>query len=85
MAYEPTAPQGITSVEDLANYLYRELQQIGEAIAGVERIQLVAKNAEPAKRRDGQIEYADGTNWNPGGGRGVYRWEDASSSWKLLG
>jgi hypothetical protein len=30
-------------------------------------------NAEPAKPQDGWEYRADGTNWNPGSGKGAYR------------
>jgi len=33
--------------------------------------------------RDGLLAYADGTNWNPGFGKGYYRYELATTSWKL--
>lgn len=42
-------------------------------------------NIEPAPetRRNGMHVYADGTNWNPGSGRGLYRWEGAA--WNFVG
>ncbi len=40
-------------------------------------------NAEPAKLYNGLVAYADGTNWNPGSGRGVYAYENGS--WLKLG
>lgn len=33
-------------------------------------------------RRDGMLAYADGTNWNPGGGKGYYRWD--TSAWQKI-
>lgn len=35
----------------------------------------------PEYLRDGQIAYADGTNWNPSGGKGYYRYDTATASW----
>jgi hypothetical protein len=29
--------------------------------------------------------YADGVNWNPGAGEGVYRRDKTNASWVLLG
>lgn len=34
--------------------------------------------------RDGMLAYADGTNWNPGGGEGFYRYDTATASWKAV-
>lgn len=40
-------------------------------------------NAAPAKTFDGMVVYADGTNWNPGSGKGVYAYYGAA--WHYLG
>jgi len=39
--------------------------------------------AAPNKPVDGQVEFADGTTWNPGGGKGIYAYY--SSAWNKLG
>jgi hypothetical protein len=44
-----------------------------------------ARTTPPDKPRDGMIRKADGTNWNPGGGRGYYGYDEVSGTWKLLG
>lgn len=44
--------------------------------------------AEPptAYKRDGALAYADGTSWNPNGtGKGLYRYNSATSLWVLVG
>ena len=46
-------------------------------------LRLLEITAEPNPKRNGMIVYADGTNWNPGSGRGVYVYK--GSSWVLLG
>lgn len=35
-------------------------------------------------KRDGFLVYADGTNWNPGGGKGLYRWDNATNNWQKI-
>jgi hypothetical protein len=40
-------------------------------------------NVAPTKPRDGDIRLADGTNWNPGSGKGFYGYYN--SAWHLLG
>lgn len=39
-------------------------------------------NAAPSKKREGMIVFADGTNWNPGTGKGVYAYY--SGAWNKL-
>ncbi len=39
-------------------------------------------NVEPDKPREGVIVFADGTNWNPGSGRGLYQY--VSGSWAKI-
>lgn len=40
-------------------------------------------HVEPKKPRDGLVVIADGTDWNPGGGAGVYAYYAAA--WHFLG
>jgi len=40
-------------------------------------------NAAPAKLYDGLTAYADGVNWNPGAGQGVYTYY--AGAWNKLG
>jgi len=39
-------------------------------------------NAAPAKPTDGDVVYADGTDWNPGSGEGIYA--RYNSTWNKL-
>lgn len=45
--------------------------------------QLAESNSPPNKTREWMIVAADGTNWNPGAGRGVYAYY--SGAWNKLG
>ena len=58
--------------EYLGEFLIRELNKLGDIIYNVSQIRLEQTNVAPVKPRDGDIKYADGTNWNPGSGVGVY-------------
>lgn len=44
---------------------------------------LSVTNVPPPKSQDGMIVFADGTNWNPGSGRGYYG--KSSGVWVFLG
>ncbi len=70
--YEPESPTTSLEGPALAAYLAQELRRIAESFFGVEEILLVERNVEPAKPRNGQIVLADGTNWDPGSGAGLY-------------
>ena len=65
--------------------LAREFRRIAAALSEVETDTVLLKqwNAAPSKTYDGMIAYADGTNWNPGSGQGVYVYR--GGSWNLLG
>jgi len=39
-------------------------------------------HVEPTKRRPGRLAYADGTDWDPGSGEGLYIY--TSAGWSLL-
>lgn len=74
MSYVPENPPA--NAEGLASYIYRELQRVGATISlGVSKhIDFLA--VAPAKPREGMVRGADGTNWNPGSGKGVYVYYD---------
>jgi hypothetical protein len=53
-------------------YLADEFRRVRDALDVVEQINFKERNAEPSKLFDGIVLYADGTNWNPGQGEGIY-------------
>ena len=70
-------------IDDLANYIHGELHRISAAFGRVESIQLVELNEAPDKPRDGMIILADGTNFDPGSGQGMYG--RINGAWVKLG
>ena len=48
-----------------------------------ELIKMEVSHAAPNKVEDGMITYADGTDWNPGSGEGIYCYYN--STWNYLG
>ena len=63
-----------------ADGVRRELQRISQASYGAAPVvQMIPQALEPSKPRDGMTVYADGTNWNPGSGAGMYFY--ASGAW----
>ncbi len=77
-----TAPANPTEFQV---WILDELRHIADVVSALETDTVLLKewNAVPDKLYNGLVAYADGTNWNPGSGRGVYAYENGS--WKLLG
>jgi len=70
----------------LPDYLFSELNRLGDIIFNLDTFRLEVTFNEPDKPRDGDIRYADGTSWNPGGtGRGIYAYiDDGTPAWEKL-
>lgn len=60
------------TLDSVLQFLLQELNAIEQALAETDSVQLMVLNAEPDKPRDGMVRYADGTNWDPGSGEGLY-------------
>ena len=70
-------------VRDLSRFLQSELIAIQSAIQRLADGHVDTSNIAPTKPKDGDIRLADGTNWNPGSGQGIYGYYN--SSWHKLG
>jgi len=81
--YIPEQPTDITDVKDLVSFIVRENRRIAVALDGAMPSTLTELNAAPAKPRNYMVVAADGTNWNPGSGKGAYIYY--SSAWHFLG
>ena len=57
---------------DLVRYLETELYRISSVLAVLIAGFTTRVYAEPMRPRDGDIVLADGTEWDPGSGEGVY-------------
>ena len=68
--------------DQLSDYLFHELNRLSDIIFNLDVMRLEQTNVAPEKPRDGDIRYADGTNWNPGGGIGIYAY--VGGSWTKL-
>jgi hypothetical protein len=68
----------------LSQEQYRELQEIRNEFERNQKgfIEFTVHNVAPAKPKQGQAYYADGTNWNPGSGKGLYSYD--GSGWVFL-
>jgi hypothetical protein len=77
--------------ENLSDYLFSELNRLSDIIFNLDVMRLEQTNKDPenttigidrGKPRDGDIRYADGTNWDPGSGIGIYAY--IGGSWTKL-
>ena len=70
--------------ENLGSYLTTELKRLGDILFNQATFRLERTHTAPAKPRGGDIRYADGTNWDPGSGEGVYFYKESTSAWVQL-
>lgn len=83
MRYVPkTVP--LNTPPGLRDWLASELRRIArsmvEPVADIYTLEPLA--AEPTRRADGMIVYANGTDWNPGSGAGFYGYQ--AGAWVKL-
>ena len=69
--------------EQLGIYIINELNRLGDILFNQSVFRLEETNAAPDKPRVGDIRYADGTNWDPGSGEGIY-FRNSAGSWVKL-
>jgi hypothetical protein len=67
----------------LSRFLQDELTKLAAAVQALAAGQLDKTTVAPAKPREGMVRLADGSNWNPGSGQGVYAYYNGA--WHLLG
>jgi hypothetical protein len=68
--------------EEMRNQFDRLQRALNDAQTAFD---LVVLHAAPDRMRAGMLVYADGTDWNPGSGEGVYRRNAANAAWVYLG
>ena len=78
------APEQVPSdPKELPAFLQRELVRLQTSLNAIADGQEDITEVAPAKPREGMRRFADGTNWNPGSGRGLYLYSNAA--WRFLG
>ena len=71
------------NVKDLGVYIITELNRLGGIMFNQSVMRLEQSNVAPDKPRIGDIRYADGTNWDPGSGEGIY-FRNSAGNWVKL-
>jgi hypothetical protein len=83
MAYSPEPAPDANDFGAVVEWITRELRRVGEFSTLVESGQwLEIRAVAPTKPREGMLAIADGTNWNPGSGKGLYEYR--SGAWVKL-
>lgn len=82
MSYSFSYTIDLTEGPEIWEEVSRELEEVSRSFQLQDFVRLKETNVEPEKPRDGHIYYADGTNWNPGSGEGIYAYYN--SSWNKL-
>lgn len=82
MSYDPSEIPN-TSLEDIARAVTDELKRIAESINTTDVIRIAERNVALDKPRDGDVINADGTNYDPGSGKGIYYFD--GTSYNFLG
>lgn len=79
-------PEVITqgaSLEEVVLWLFLEHNRLAVVLDIALARSVEFLNVQPTRPREGMVTGADGTNWNPGSGKGVYAYY--SGAWHLLG
>ena len=71
------------NTEDLPRYIFDELLRLQGALEENPVTYIEVKNAAPDRIKQGDIVYADGSNFDPGSGEGIY-FRNAAGSWVKL-
>jgi hypothetical protein len=82
MAYAPSPFGSFTTLDEVGRFLQAELARVSAGIGEAENGYQEVLNVAPTKPREGLVVYADGTNWNPGSGAGLY--EYVGGAWRRL-
>lgn len=80
--WAPTKPPKNATLDDVLLWIEQEFNSLVESEPRT--LQLTVSHAVPPKPRAGMLAYADGTDWNPGSGQGVYRFS-IGAAWVFLG
>ena len=74
--YIPSRPPdpGSANIQDVTEWVKAELETVARNLQEHDITGFKVLNVAPAKPREGNLAFADGTHWNPGGGRGLYQY-----------
>lgn len=80
MTYSPAQAKP-SDMPNLVRYLFRELTRIGQELDSLNN-PVPTLHVEPERPLEGFMVIADGTDWNPGFGNGLYIY--LNSAWTFI-
>ena len=81
--YEANPYSNFSSFDQISQYLSDEFRRISAAFSAGGARSIDEEHVEPDKPYEGLTVLADGTNWDPGSGQGVYTYY--GGAWNKLG
>ncbi len=81
MEYQPESFAGGTQ-EQMVAWLLQELNKVRQVLNGKQDAEVRFRASPPERVREGLIAAADGVNWNPGAGKGLYLY--TAGTWQKL-
>lgn len=85
MSYTMRPPPESKDLTVIFEWLLQELATVSSITQIAEERQVLVFHRAPTKPRDGMLVLADGTDWNPGNGRGYYGYDSLTAQWRFLG
>jgi hypothetical protein len=82
VGYAPETPPA--DPKALSAYLDKELNRIAAVIQLLAAGHIDRSHVAPTKPRDGDIRFADGSDWNPGSGAGLYYYDANTPGWVFI-
>lgn len=76
-----------SDAKELARFIQNELERLTDALESPFTHQLLeVLHAEPTRKPTGSamVAFADGTDWNPGAGRGLYLYDPQTAAWTKI-
>lgn len=80
--WHPTQPPPFNDIQGLTRWVMDEFNRLSVRGNQVESVVFQELHVEPMKPRVGTVVFADGTDWDPGAGRGFYGYD--GSGWNQL-
>jgi hypothetical protein len=85
MSYKARKFGTFASLEEAARVVQQEFEAVEESAELMDILVLQVLHAAPDKFLPGMVVYADGSDWDPGSGEGLYRRDKTNTSWVFIG
>lgn len=73
-----------TTLEGQVRWLENRLQLLEDAYGELRDSVATISHVAPDRPRNGMLRIADGTNWDPGSGFGLYQYDSSVPGWTKL-